>query len=142
MQIKDLRAHSLYIKLENLKCRCQIICTTLSGVSRIFFLVCASSHNTYIDIVVVVLLRMKITLDSWLIFSLEPLSASSKQYHYNHNRYLYNKRKFGTCTMKNNSEHPKKKPKWLLKSQLWLYEKAILFQLVTMLSLEPLLTRL
>ena len=44
--------------------------------------------------------------------------------------------------MKLERENKKKKPKWLLKSQLWLYEKALMFQIVTMLSLEPVFTRL
>ena len=44
--------------------------------------------------------------------------------------------------MKSQQDHIKKKSKWILKSKLWLYEKALMFQLVTMLSLEPILTRL
>ena len=34
------------------------------------------------------------------------------------------------------------KPSWLLKSQLWCYEKVLLVQLLTMLAMEPIIARL
>ena len=45
---------------------------------------------------------------------------------------------------KTNSQNKRlsSKPSWLLKSQLWCYEKVLLVQLLTMLAMEPIIARL
>ncbi len=36
----------------------------------------------------------------------------------------------------------RRKPSWKLRAQLWLYEKAIIFQMIAMVSMEPLFNKL
>ena len=42
----------------------------------------------------------------------------------------------------NQNKRSSSKPSWLLKSQLWCYEKVLLVQLLTMLAMEPIIARL
>ena len=42
----------------------------------------------------------------------------------------------------NQNKKSSSKPSWLLKSQLWCYEKVLLVQLLTMLAMEPIIARL